>query len=219
MTNPCCCHNKVLLSRFNITGLGVMLFGHTRTHTRTHTPCSFYTCFLVSFPFHLIRLPSLLFNASASVVYSISAPCCSLRHCLPLCPPYFSHNFIFHPPPLLFLLLFLYFPSFPRSLWVATVIPLLSPCVPSPCLDPPVLFTSPSLPCLFQPCVHPSFLSLFPPPFPLLQVFLTSSPPPCISSIPRPSPILRSPHSCRAITVGMMGHNSPEPGLPRTCSH
>lgn len=101
MTNPCCCHNKVLLSRFNITGLGVMLFGHTRihTHTRTHPPCSFYTCFLVSFPFHLIRLPSLLFNASAWVVYSISAPCCSLRHCLPLCPPYFSHNFIFYPPP------------------------------------------------------------------------------------------------------------------------
>lgn len=74
---------------------------HVHTHT-THAPSSFYTCFLVSFPFHLILLPSLLFNASASVVYSISVPCCSLRHRLPLCPPYFSHNFTPSPPQLLF---------------------------------------------------------------------------------------------------------------------
>lgn len=86
-----------------------------------------------------------------------------------------------------------------------------------------IYFSFPSV-FLFQPCVHPCFLVLFllhpfPPPAPFLQVFLTSSPPPCISSLPRPSPILRSPHSCRAITVGMMGHNSPEPGPPRTRSH
>lgn len=121
-------------------------------------------------------------------------PCCSLRHCLPLCPPYFSHNFIFYPPSLLFLLLFLYFPSFPRALWVATFIPLLSPCVPSPCLDPPFLFTSPSLPSFSSnPASIPVFLSFsyftLSPPFPCLLVFLTSSsPPPCISSNPPPLP-------------------------------
>lgn len=167
MTNPCCCHNKVLLSRFNITGLGVMLFGHTRihTHTRTHPPCSFYTCFLVSFPFHLIRLPSLLFNASAWVVYSISAPCCSLRHCLPLCPPYFSHNFIFYPPP----------PS-PAALSPPfPVLPVVSPLslgwdfhpsfvslcsLSSPRSSFLIYFSFPSV-FLFQPRVHPCFLVLF----------------------------------------------------------
>lgn len=129
MTNPCCCHNKVLLSRFNITGLGVMLFGHTHTHTsahahthehtHTHTRAqtsSFYTCFLVSFPFHLIPLFFLLFNASASVVYSISAPCCSVPHLLPTArlisfiissplPPPFSVFLIF--PDFLFVFHFL----------------------------------------------------------------------------------------------------------------
>lgn len=124
---------------------------------------------------------------------------------------------------LLFLLLFLYFLPFSSALfylWFSSVFCLLVfaflasillsyllllPPVPLSTLRPPLLFV------VFL--LHPFLLLFsFPPSSPHFSssVHLPDS---------HPSPGLCSPHSCRAMTAGMMGHNSPEPGPPRTCSH
>lgn len=122
-------------------------------------------------------------------------PCCSLRHCLPLCPPYFSHNFIFYPPPRCSFSSFSctsrHFPALfglpLSSLFCLLVFPLLASILLSYLLLLPFRLSLPTLrPSLFF-CLF--LTSPFPPPFPCLLVFLTSSPPPpCISSNPPPLP-------------------------------